>query len=192
MRLLALILFLALILGLSQAIPLQGGSDAVKCTLFGLIKTPVSQDKNNTQAALELDVGLLGAQNATYELVDSKDNIYKPDAYKNLQPGRTLLIFSVPESALYKLLKVTPSEGKPFSINWWKTPKGTKGDIIIRYYGIVDWVTQPDQQAIAYEIGIANNGTTPFTVSPDNFTLLDQWGWPYYTMEGFTATEIRT
>ncbi|MFB3765328.1 MAG: hypothetical protein ACE14P_08785 [Methanotrichaceae archaeon] len=190
MRLLALILFIALILGLTQAIPLQGGNDAVKCTLFGLVKTPASQDMNNTQAALELDVGLLGSRNATYELVDSKDNIYKPSAYKNLQPGRTLLVFSVPESALYKFLKVTPMEGKPFNINWWKTPKGIIGDITIRYYGVVDWVTQPDQQAIAYELKIANNGTTPFTISPDNFTLLDQWGWPYYSNEGFAATEI--
>lgn len=190
MRLLALILLIALILGLSQAIPLQGGSDAVKCTLFGLIKTPVSQDMNYTQADLQLDIGLLGSQNATYELVDSKDNIYKPIAYKSLQPGRTLLIFEVPETALFKLLKVTPKEGKPFNINWWKTPKGTKGDIIIRYYGVVDLVTQADQQAIAYEIKMANNGTAPLAVSPDNFTLLDQWGWPYYTTSGFTATEI--
>lgn len=190
MRLLALILFIALILGLSQAVPLQGGSDAVKCTLFGLIKTPVSQDQNNTQANLELDVGLLGASNATYELVDSKDNIYKPSVYKSLQPGRTLLIFSVPNDALFKLLKVTPTEGSPFNVNWWYTGKAIKGDLTLRYYGVVDWATQPDQQAIALDVSLTNTGPTPVYLSPDNFTLLDQWGWPYYTMTGFAATQL--
>ncbi len=190
MRSLSLVLLLLLAFSLAQAIPLQGGNDAVKCTLFGLIKTPVSQDPNSTQASLQLDVGLLGARNATYELVDSKDNVYKPGKYMSLQPGRTLLVFNVPEAALFKLLNVTPTDGKPFAINWWKTPKGVKGDLILRYYGVVDWVTQPDQQAVAYQVGIANNGTSTLAVSPENFTLLDQWGWPYYTMEGFTATEI--
>jgi hypothetical protein len=190
MRSLSLVLLLLFALSVAQAVPLQGGNDAVKCTIFNLVKMPVSQDKNNTQAALELDVGLLGASNATYELVDSKDNVYRPGLYKNLQPGRQLLVFAVPEGALFKLLKVTPTEGKPFSINWWKTPKGIKGDIILRYYGIVDWAVRPDQQAIAYNVSVTNNGSTPIYLSPENFTLLDQWGWPYYTITGFTATPI--
>jgi hypothetical protein len=190
MRSLSLVLLLLFALSLAQAVPLQGGNGAVKCTLFGLVKTPVSQNINNTQAALELDVGLLGASNATYELVDSKDNVYRPSLYRNLQPGRTLLVFAVPEGALFKSLLVTPTEGNPFSINWWKTPKGTNGNIIMRYYGVVDWAVRPDQQAIAYNVSITNNGSTSIYLSPDNFTLLDQWGWPYYTMQGFTATPI--
>jgi hypothetical protein len=195
MRLIALAFALVLALGFAQAYPLSGGTAAVNCTLFGATKVPVpGTDPNATvqNYVLKVDVGLLGTRNATFELVDSKDKVYSPDPSMSwtFQPVsesyiRQLLAFVVPKDALFKLFKVTPSVGDPFAIKWWKTPKKSQGDIILRYYGVVDGRTNPNEQSVTYEVGIQNNGTNSILINPLNFTLLDQSGWEYYTMYGF-------
>jgi hypothetical protein len=195
MRLIALAFALVLALGFAQAYPLSGGTAAVNCTLFGVTKVPVpGTDPNATvqNYVLKVDVGLLGTRNATFELVDSKDKVYSPDPSMSLtfQPIsesyiRQLLAFVVPSDALFKLFKVTPSVGDPFAIKWWKTPKKNQGDIILRYYGVVNTRTNPNEQSVTYEVGIQNNGTNSMTINPLNFTLLDQSGWEYYTLYGF-------
>ena len=195
MRLIALAFALVLALGFAQAYPLSGGTAAVNCTLFGATKVPVpGTDPNATvqNYVLKVDVGLLGTRNATFELVDSKDRVYSPDPSMSwtFQPIsesyiRQLLAFVVPSDALFKLFKVSPSVGDPFAIKWWKTPKKSQGDIILRYYGVVDTRTNPNEQSVTYEVGIQNNGTKSTVINPLNFTLLDQSGWEYYTMYGF-------
>jgi hypothetical protein len=189
LRYLALIFTLMLALGLSQAYPLQGGDGNVKATLFGAVRIPL-QDQNATEEILKLDVGFTGTKNATYELVDDDNYAISPSLYKNLQTGRQLLYFIIPKDDLFKLLKVTPDGGAPFNINWWATPKGIKGDAILRYYGITDWIWDSDQQAVVFELRVGNNGTRPFYLGPENFTLLDQWGWNYYPVVGFEPTVI--
>ncbi len=189
MRYLALVFALALSLGMSQAYPLQGGDENVKVTLFGAVRIPL-EDQNATEEILKLDVSLIGAENATYELVNDDNLAMQPSLYKNLQPGRQMLYFIIPKDDLFKLLKVTPVGGAPFNINWWATPKGTNGDILLRYYGITDWIWDSDQQAVVFELRIGNNGTTPFYIGPENFTLLDQWGWDYYPVVGFEPMVI--
>jgi len=200
MRLIALALALVLALGIAQAYPLSGGTAAVNCTLFGATKVPVpGTDPNATvqNYVLKVDVGLLGTRNATFELVDSKDKVYSPDPSMSwtFQPVsesyiRQLLAFVVPSDALFKLFKVTPSVGDPFAIKWWKTPKKSQGDIILRYYGVVDSRTNPNEQSVTYEVGIQNNGTNSILINPLNFTLLDQSGWEYYTMYGFDESYL--
>lgn len=195
MRLIALAFVLVLALGFAQAYPLTGGTAAVNCTLFGATKVPIpGTDPNATvqNYVLKVDVGLLGTRNATFELVDSKDKVYSPDPSISwtLQPTsesyiRQILAFVVPKDALFKLFKVTPSAGDPFAIKWWKTPKKIQGDLVLRYYGVVDTRTNPNEQSVTYEVGIQNNGTNGVTINPLNFTLLDQSGWEYYTMYGF-------
>ena len=195
MKLIALAFALVLALGFAQAYPLSGGTAVVNCTLFGVTKVPVpGTDPNATvqNYVLKLDVGLLGTHNATFELVDSKDKVYSPDPSMSwtFEPTsgsyiRQLLAFEVPKDALFKLFKVTPSAGAPFAIKWWKTPKKTQGDIILRYYGVANTRTNPNEQSMTYEVGIQNNGTNVVPINPLNFTLLDQSGWEYYTMYGF-------
>lgn len=200
MRLIPLAFALVLALGLAQAYPLAGGTAAVNCTLFGATKVPVPGTDPNAPVknyVLKVDVGLLGTRNATFELVDSKDRVYSPDPSKSwtLQPTsesyvRQILGFVVPSDALFKLFKVSPSAGDPFSIKWWKTPKKTVGDLILRYYGVVDTRMRPNEQSVTYEIGIQNNGTNSMAITPLNFTLLDQSGWEYYTTYGFSPTYL--
>jgi hypothetical protein len=186
MRSLALLLILAIALGPAYAYPLQGGDENVKCTLFGAHRTPLGE--NSTDEILKLDVGLEGASNASYEIVDSKDNVFVPTEYRNLQIGRQELLFQVPIDDLFKLLKVAPSEGNSFDVKWWMTPKGIEGDVTLRYYGIEDWMIDSDLQALTLEMSITNEGTAGLPIGPENFSLLDQWGWEYYPVGGFQST----
>lgn len=184
MRIIVLALLLALALSTAQAYPLQGGNENVKATLFGAVRTSLG-DQNATEEILRLDLGLLGAENATYQLVDSNNNIIQPSSYNVLQPGRQILLFLIPKDDLFKFIAITPTTGNPFNINWWETPKGSNSDIIIRYYGITDWLADPDQQALVLQLRIGNNGTSALPIGPENFTLLDHWGWDYYPVAGF-------
>jgi len=202
MRLVILALLLALAAFTAQAYPLQGGNENVSATLFGATRTPL-EDPNATQEILKLDVGLAGAENASYSLMDSKNNTFGPDQYQTLQTNsqpmlskRQIVYFLIPKDDLFKLINVTPVGAKPFNINWWLTPKGTKGDAVIRYYGITDWLTDTDSegavlsQGVVLQLRVSNNGTSDIYLSPDNFTLLDQWGWVYYPTLGFDPEVI--
>jgi hypothetical protein len=188
MRTLVLLLVLATTLGPACAYPLQGGDENVLCILFGTHRMALAE--NSTDEILKLDLGLVGAANATYQLVDSKDNVFVPIEYRNLQIGRQELLFQVPIDDLVKLLKVAPSEGNPFDVKWWATPKGISGDVTLRYYGIEDWLIDSDLQALTLEVSITNNGAVGLPIGPQNFSLLDQWGWEYYPVGGFQSTML--
>ena len=189
MRLIVLALLLVLAFGTAQAYPLQGGDKNGSVVLFGATRSPLDAE-NATQEILKLDVGLIGVENATYELVDSKDNVYQPGLFKTLQPDRQLVYFLIPQDDLFKLIKVTPAGGKPFNINWWATPKASNENAIIRYYGITDWLINSDEQGIVLQLRVTNNGTRGLYVAPQNFTLLDQWGWVYHPTLGFDAEVV--
>ncbi|MCX6670133.1 MAG: hypothetical protein NTV25_10090 [Methanothrix sp.] len=184
MRLIVLALLLAQIFGTAHAYPLQGGDENGSVVLFGATRTPLEAE-NATLEILKLDVGLIGVENATYELVDSKDSVYQPGLYKTLQPDRQLVYFLIPQDDLFKLINVTFAGGKSFNINWWATPKGFNQDAVIRYYGITDWLINPDEQGIVLQLRVTNNGTKDLYIAPQNFTLLDQWGWAYRPTLGF-------
>ena len=184
MRIIVLALLLALAFGTAQATPLQGSDGNSTVTLFGASRTPLD-DENSTQEILKVDVGLMGAENATYQLVDADNNIYQAGLYKPLSSGKQLVYFLTPKDSLFKLVNVTPTGGKPIYINWWATPKGSNDNLIVRYYGITDWLINPDEQGIVVQVRVQNNGTQNLIVSPENFTLLDQWGWPYHPSLGF-------
>ncbi len=181
MRLIILALLLALAFGTAQAYPLQGSDGTATVTLFGSIRTPL----NDTLEILKVDVGLMGTENATYKLVDQNDSVYEPGLYKPLSSGRQLVYFLIPKDDLFKLITATPLAGKSININWWARPKVGNENLVIRYYGITDWLTNPDEQGIVVQVTAQSNVTQSQFVSPENFTLLDQWGWPYAPSLGF-------
>jgi hypothetical protein len=176
------LLFLAF--GTVQAVPLQGSDGNATVVLFAASRTPLD-DENVTHEILKVDVGLMGAENATYQLIDADNIIYPVGLYKQLSSGRQTIYFLTSNDRLMKLINVTPSGGKPIYINWWATPKGSNANLIVRYYGITDWLINTDEQAIVVQVRVQNNGTKDLVVSPENFTLLDQWGWPYQPTLGF-------
>ncbi|MFZ2470665.1 MAG: hypothetical protein WAW52_01860 [Methanothrix sp.] len=184
MRIIVLALLMALAFGTAQATPLQGSDGNATVVLFGATRTPLD-DENATQEILKVDVGFMGTENATYQLVDADNNIYPAGLYKPLSSGKQLVYFLVPKDSLFKLMNVTPKGGAPIYINWWATPKGSNDNLIVRYYGITDWLINPDEQGIVVQVRVQNNGTRNLIVGPENFTLLDQWGWPYRPTLGF-------
>ncbi len=186
MRLIILALLLALAFSTAQAYPLQGSDGTATVTLFGAVRAPL----NDTSEILKVDIGLMGTENATYELLDADDRVYKPGLYKTLTPERQLVYFIIPKDDLFKLLTALPSDGKAININWWATPKKSNNDLVIRYYGITDWLINPDEQGIVLQVRAQNNGTHDLLVSPENFTLLDQWGWPYSPTAGFDSENV--
>ena len=189
MRLIILVLLLALMAGTAGAAPLQGSDGNATVVLFGSVRTPLA-DENATQEILKVDVGLVNTENATYELVDQNGSAYQPGLFKVLQEKRHLVYFLVPQDDLFKLIRVTPTGGKTFNINWWATPKSESEGVVIRYYGITDWLINPDEQGIVMQVRAANNGSKDLYLTPENFTLLDQWGWPYNPTLGFDAEVI--
>jgi len=197
---LMLALTMTLTLGLTQGYALGGGNGAVNVTLFGTYRSPLPESLQGAagnatrDVALTVDVGLAGAYNASYVLIDSKDREYELETSltRELQPGRLLVGFVVPRDALFKLIKVIPNQGSstPISVNWWKTPKTSNANVILRYYGILDQRLSTDEQIVAFEVGIQNNGTQPLVLSPENFTILDQNAWEYYTLDGFSTITL--
>ncbi len=189
MRLIVLALLLALVFGTAQAMPLQGSDGNATVVLFGASRTPL-EDENATHEILKVDVGLIGAENATYQLVDADNIIYPAGLYKPLSSGKQTIYFLTSNDRLFKLINVTPKGGAPIYINWWATPKGSNEDLVLRYYGIADWVFNPDEQMVVVQVRVQNNGTKNLIVSPENFTLLDQWGWPYRPTLGFDPETV--
>jgi hypothetical protein len=189
MRLIVIALLLVLALGSAKAMPLQGSDGNATVVLFGSIRTPLA-DENATSEILKVDVGFMGAENVTYQLIDADNNIYLPGLYKQLSSGKQLVYFLTPKDSLFKLINATPSGGKPVYIKWWATPKGSNDRLICRYYGITDWLINPDEQGIVVQVRVQNNGTQNLYVTPENFTLLDQWGWPYRPTLGFDPEMI--
>jgi hypothetical protein len=188
-KLIILALLLALTATTAWAVPLQGSDGNATVVLFGSTRTPLA-DENATQEILKVDIGLVNTENATYELVDQNDKTYPPGLFKTLQEKRHLVYFLVPQDDLFKLIRVIPTGGKSFNINWWATPKSAGGDVVVRYYGISDWLINPDEQGVVVQVRVANNGTKDLYLTPENFTLLDQWGWPYLPTLGFDPEVI--
>jgi hypothetical protein len=191
MKLLAFALTALFALGVAQGYPLQGGNGATNCTIFGFIKGPL--DNSSQDSVLKVDVGITTPDNVTYQVMDDKDILYTADSTlsEQLQPGRSIQAFVIPKAVrVFKLFKAVPASGAPITINWWKTPKESNGDLVIRYYGVVDYDLSAERESYIYEIGLGNNGTKSIPVSPENFTLLDQNGWDYYTEYGFSPMVI--
>ena len=167
-----------------QTNPLQERYGNVEVTLFGEIRTSL-QDDSLTHENLIVDVGLIGTENATYELLDQNDITYSPILYKSIRPGRQLVYFLIPPDDLFKLIRVMPAEGSPFDIKWWATPRGINGNLAVRYYGIIDWLINPDKQSFVMQFRVTNSGTKDIYITPGNFTLLDQAGKVYQSTFGF-------
>jgi len=184
---------LALAMGPAGAYPLQASDGNATVFLFGAIRMPIVTDNiesNDTHEILKIDTGLKGADNATYKIMDQHDAVYNPLSYRPLNPSRQLVYFVVPKDSLFKMITATPEDGSPININWWATPKAWNENLLIRYYGIRDWLIFPDDQWIVVQVRGQNNGTQDVTFSPEDFVLLDQWSWPYSATDGFDAEVI--
>ncbi|MCU0637595.1 MAG: DUF4352 domain-containing protein [Methanothrix sp.] len=189
MRTIIVALLLAIALGTASAVPLEGSNANSTVVIFGSSRMPVA-DENSTLEILKVDVGIMGAENASYELIDQNDTIYSPGLYRTLSSGKQIVYFLTEKDSLFKLINATPDVGGPIYINWWKTPNGSNDKMIIRYYGTVDSSINSDEQMIVAQVRVQNNGAEDLYVTPLNFTLFDQWGWPYKPALGFDPETV--
>jgi hypothetical protein len=198
MRIIVIAFLLALVIGPAMAASLQGSDANATAVLFGSSRMPVA-DENSTLEILKVDVGLVGVKNATYQLTDQNNVTYSAGLYKQLASGKLAsgvqtakqtVYFLTEQDSLFKLINITPDGEAPIYINWWATPKASNDRLVLRYYGITDSSINSDEQAVVVQVRVQNNGTENLYVSPENFTLLDQWGWPYRPTLGFEAEVV--
>lgn len=213
MKLWGIILLLVMVLGLASGYPIHAGNGAVNCTVFGEFKDPytIVEPNGERSIVLNVDVALIKANStyvtpvqAVYSLVDGNDRTYstRGEFTRSLQPGRQLLGFAVPTETIPKALIVdpsgSPSGGNRFAINFGELTNATNGNVTLLYYGILNSKIDSNIKSIDFDVGITNNGTTKMPVSSKNFSLIDQWGWRYaslehddYTNNGFANRELR-
>ena len=177
-------LLLAMASGTALALPLQGSNGNATAVIFASSRMPV-EDVNSTLEILKVDVGLMGAENASYELVDQNDLVYTPGLYRALSSGKQTIYFLTQWDSLFKLINVTPEGSDTIHINWWMTPNASNNQTKIRYYGITDSSINSDEQRLVLQVSVENIGEQSIYVTPFNFTLFDQWGWPYHPTLGF-------
>jgi hypothetical protein len=212
MRWLVLVLFLMLVLGLSQGYPLHGGNGAVNCTVFGAFKDPWVPGYANSDRymVLNVDLGLVrtNASNSTpikaiYSLTDGNDRVYKMDSdyTRDLQTGRWLIGFVVLKEAIAKSLTVDPTAdalgGEQFIVHFHELSNASNGNVTLLYYGVLKSRLESNKKLIEFDIGLANNGTSKLPLSANNFSLRDQWGWIYIaadpgrnSLQGFPSLNL--
>lgn len=175
--------------GTALGLPLQGSNDNATVVIFGSSRMPV-EDENSTLEILKVDVGLMGADNASYELLDQNNTAYYPGLYRPLSSGKQTVYFLTEMDSLFKLINVTPEGSDPIYINWWMTPNSSNNRTKIRYYGITDSSVNSDEQMLVLQVSVQNLGSESIYVTPFNFTLFDQWGWPYHPTMGFDVENV--
>lgn len=202
MRWMALVAMGALISLAAVAVgyPFHAGNGAINCTVYSGFKLPFTPGNPNADRNIQLylDTGTswnnssyADISGVVYTLVDGNDRLYQLDPYltTSLQPGRRLLGFLVPKEAVAKRLIVDPS-GNPdggglFNVDLGWVLNASDRNVTILYYGVIGSVLDSNRKSITIDIGITNNMTGRLNLSPENFTLLDQWGWVYRSADVF-------
>lgn len=207
------LLLLVIALGTASGYPIHAGNGAVNCTVFGEFKDPYTIVEPNGERSIVLNVDVALIENnstsvspaqAVYFLVDGNDRTYstRGEFTRSLQPGRQLLGFAVPAETIPKTLIVDPSgypsEGNSFAINFGELTNATNENVTLLYYGILNSKINSNIKSIDFDVGITNNGTVKMPISSKNFSLIDQWGWRYaslehddYTNNGFANRELK-
>jgi hypothetical protein len=209
---LALALFMIFIPGMAQVYPLHASNGVVNCTIFGAFKDPWSTGypNANSYAVLIVDLSLTRANSsdrtpikATYSLTDGNDRVYmmSPEYKKDLQLGRFLVGFVVPRETIAKSLMVGLSQdiagGDQFPIYFPDLTNSSNGNVTLLYYGVLRSFIESNRKTMVFDVAVTNNDTTKLTLSAENFSLLDQWGWKYgskeydiYGKKGISAMEL--
>lgn len=181
----------AVLLGTSQAYPIQGGNGVVSSVIFDGFKNPIEDSPGNS--TLSLDIGITRGINVSFELMDDQDHVYLPDVNLSspLQPGRLLLVYIIPTNSSTVALNVTPDVGGSFLMTWDDPVKYTNGIANFRFHGLSQWQIASIGQVQSMEISLSNNGTSgDLIMSPDNFTIVDQWGWRYFADQDFEPVTL--
>ncbi|MEM2096824.1 MAG: hypothetical protein QXI70_01525 [Methanothrix sp.] len=180
----------------ASGLPVTGGNGALCCTVFDMFKGPLYQggSYDADRMVLYLDAGLRWSNGSyavlprvRYVLIDGNDRSYIRDAASSrpISPGRELLAFAVPREAIPKSLVVDSGIGEVFKVDFGEPLNYSDENITVTYYGIVGSRLDYSRKVLDIDVSVRNNSTSPLKVSPENYTLVDQWGWGYRATDGF-------
>ena len=193
-----------------SAFPLTGGNGIVNATVYGVAS---ESDESNTQFRIDMSATRPArSPNDDYlvQLVDSEDRIHETfdnagnhnfgGGYVNHYNGsvRGTLVFTVPQDAIIKRLKITPDNSDPFSIDWNGVPRTSADSITMQFYNGQRVFPQPNhgednkyEYQWIFDIKVTNTGNTTLSFSPGDFAFRDNNGWIYTADKGFPAREIK-
>jgi hypothetical protein len=197
MKWLGMVLLLVMTLGSGSGYPIHSGNGAVNCTVFGEFKDPytIVEPNGDKFIVLYADIALVKVNStstpahAAYSLVDGNDRTYQTrgEFTRSIQPGRQLLGFAVPAETIPKALIIDPtaykSEGNRFAINFKELANATNGNMTLLYYGVLNSKISSNIKSMDFDVALTNNGTSKRPISLKNFSLIDQWGWRYHSLE---------
>jgi hypothetical protein len=209
MRLVYLLISVTFILMItSDAFPLTGGNGVVTATVYG-----VAAESGSSHTQFRIDMSATHPAknpNPDYlvELVDSEDRVHGTfdegdnfgRGYDNHYNGsvRGTLVFTVPQDAIIKRLKITPDNSDPFSIDWNGVPRTSANGITMQFYNGQRVFPQPNhgednkyEYQWIFDIKVTNTKNTTLSFSPGDFAFRDNNGWIYIADKGFPAREIK-
>ncbi|ABK14219.1 MAG: hypothetical protein H5T42_04335 [Methanothrix sp.] len=184
----------------ASVLPVTGGNGELCCTVFDIFKGPLYQggSYDADRMILYIDAGLRWSNGSCaelsrvkYILIDGNDRSYSRDiaSSRPVSPGRELLAFVVPREAIPKSLVVDSGIGEVFKVDLGEPLNYSDENITVTYYGIMGSRLDYNRKALDIDISVRNNSSNPMRISPENCTLVDQWGWGYRATDGF---ETRT
>lgn len=183
-------------------LPVTGGNGELCCTVFDMFKGSLYQggSYDADRMILYLDAGLRWSNGSSaelsgvkYVLIDGNDRSYSRDAAssRRVSPGRELLAFVVPREAIPKSLMVDSGIGELFKVDFGEPLNYSDENITVTYYGILGSRLDYSRKVLDIDLSVRNNSTSPLRVSPENCTLVDQWGWGYRATEGFEPRVLK-
>lgn len=184
-------LAVVLLLGTSEGYPIQGSNGVVSSVIFDGFKNPIEDSPGNS--TLSLDLGITRGVNVSLALMDDQDQVYYPDVNLSspLQPGRLLIVFVIPTNSSPVAMNITPDVGDPFLMMWEDPAKYTNGVANFRFHGLSQWQIASIGQILTIDISLSNNGTSgDIIMGPENFTIVDQWGWRYIADQDFDPVTL--
>jgi hypothetical protein len=124
-------------------------------------------------------------------LVDSEDKFHEPDFGTEGvdsvgalgRSSRNIWPFDLPDKVDIKRIRVTPTLGDPFSIDWTGVPEVISSKITFKFYGIARVPSisgrYDELDALDADIKITNNGKNTTVIDSGKFVIIDQFDFPY-------------
>jgi len=203
MRWLAFALFLLLITATAPGYPLQSGNGIINCTIFGTFKDPGfgGYSSSGSYSVLVVDACLTRTNEsdkapvlADYSLTDGNDRVFRAssDYIKELQNGRMLIGFVVPKETIAKSLTIDLSKdrtaGEQFTQRFPELVNASDANVTLLYYGVLRSSTSSNKKTVELDVAVTNNNTKKMAIDASYFTLKDQWGWKYESLEYGSST----
>ena len=195
---LALLSFLFLLLANASGYPLQSSNGVINCTVFGAFKDTGfgGYSHSDSYSVLVVDACLTrinesdeAAILADYSLTDGNDRRYKTssDYIKELQNGRCLIGFVVPKETIAKSMTIDLSKdkagGEQFSQRFPELVNASDERVRLLYYGMLRSSINSNKKTVELDVAVTNNNSTRLDIDAGKFTLKDQWGWKYESLE---------